>query len=125
MTWLDQDFQLAINAIDDVCRWLGSAVAAPLLPVLDQNLDLELTLVSCDWFSILPVHAAWIVDRGSLDDRRFPLIDRRVAYIPNAQVLRAVAALPPARLAQDVLVVAEPGVQLSRSPRLGSGGDSH
>ena len=106
--WLDQNFQLAMNAIDDVCRWLGSAVVAPLLPVLDRNADLEITLVSCGWFSILPVHAAWIVDRGNLDGRRFPFIDRGVAYIPNAQVLRAVAALPPTRLAQDVLVVAEP-----------------
>jgi len=108
VSWLDQNFQIAMSAIDDVCHWLGSAVVTPLLPVLDRNPGLEITLVSCGWFSILPVHAAWIVDRGSLDDRRFPLIDRGVGYIPNAQVLRAVAALPPTQLAQNVLVVAEP-----------------
>ena len=111
-----------MKAIDDVCRWLGSAVVAPLLPVLDQNAVVNITLVSCGWFSVLPVHAAWILDRGNLDGRRYPFIDRGVAYIPNAQVLRAVAALPQTRLAQDVLVVAEPRRQ-SRSPRLGGGGD--
>jgi hypothetical protein len=106
--WLEQNFEVALNTIDEVCRWLGSAVVGPLLPVLDPSPDLRLTLVPCDYLSLLPLHAAWVVDRGALDGRRFPLLERDVAYIPNAQVLRAVAALPPARLDRDVLVIAEP-----------------
>lgn len=99
------DWEPAARQIDEVCRWLGSVVVAPLLPVLDQNAVVKIAVVSCGWFSILPVHAAWIRDRGN---RRYPLIDLGIAYIANAQVLRAVAALPKTRLGQEVLVVAEP-----------------
>jgi CHAT domain-containing protein len=105
---LEADYEAAARQVDDVCQWLGSAVIAPLLPTLGEAAGAQIAVVACGWFSVLPVHAASIPDRASPDGRRYPLIDRAIAYVPNAQVLRAVAALPQTSMARDVLVVAEP-----------------
>jgi CHAT domain len=107
LTQLDVDFPSAVAQIDDVCGWLGSAVIAPLLPVLERHAATSVTIVPCTWFSILPIHAAWTVHPNRPSVRRYPLMDLGVAYIPNTQVLQALTSLPESKLSQDVLVVAE------------------
>jgi hypothetical protein len=100
---LRSTFATAVQSIDEVSRWLGEAALAPLVPQLRTGRPAQLAVVACGAFSLLPVLSAWLP--ADDDVRRYPLIDAGSSYIPNAQVLRALAAVTARELSDDVLVV--------------------
>jgi CHAT domain-containing protein len=91
--------------LDQITRWLWPTVVGPVVDELGPIT--RAVFVPGGLLGLLPMHAAWTVDKGRPSGRRYALDSIAIAYTPNARALKAARVLA-RRPADRLLVVADP-----------------
>ncbi|MFI1708573.1 CHAT domain-containing protein [Streptomyces griseoruber] len=106
------------TGLDDVTRWLWTAVMEPVLGRL--RADGAATLVAGGLLGLLPLHAAWTRDTSRPTGRRYALDESTLTYVPNARALTAARELAEGPV-ERLFTVADPAREAG-SRRLDSAG---
>lgn len=99
--------------LDDITRWLWTAVMEPVLGRL--RADGAAVLVAGGLLGLLPLHAAWTEDTSRPTGRRYALDGRTLTYVPNARALTAARELADGPV-ERMFTVADPAREAGSRP---------
>ncbi|BAY10866.1 CHAT domain-containing protein [Calothrix sp. NIES-2098] len=109
--------QAWLEGIEQGTRQLWQPLMSPLINHLQQHNLQQAILIPTGFFSLLPLHAAWVEDSTAPTGRHYALDTINFTYAPNARSLSVAQEIAQRTVADSILAIDNPRNDLPNSTR--------